>query len=117
MEQLPNELVRHIRSFVYPYNWRTCKKKEAVLVSGLFKSAREAVWLEDEERYEWTLFGLIFLLNLPHSYHHSLGRPPLIPPLDEYYRNDYMGDVDLIPQYYRKDYIGSYIHRIQWING
>ena len=117
MEQLPNELVRHIRSFVYPFNWRTCKKKEAVLVSRIFKSAREAVWLEDDEKYEWTLFGLIFLLTLPHRFHHALGRPRLIPPLDEYYRSDYMGHFDLIPQCERKDYIGSYIHRIQWING
>jgi hypothetical protein len=117
MENLPNELLRHIRDYVYRYDWRTCKKREAALVSRMFHTAREAIWLEDEEKYEWTLFGLIFLLNLPHVYHHSLGRPPLIPPRDEFYRSDYMGSYDSVPQYYRKDYIGSYMHRIQWING
>jgi hypothetical protein len=116
MDQLPKELVRHIRGYVYRFDWQTCKKREAYLISSLFRAAREAVWLEDEERYEWTLFGLIFLLNLPHRFHNSLRRPPLIPPSDEYYRRDYMGSYDLIPQYQRKDYIGSYIHRIQWIN-
>jgi len=85
-------------------------------VSRIFKSAREAVWLEDDEKYEWTLFGLIFLLTLPHEFHYSLG-PPRIPPLDQYYRSDYMGSYDFIPVYFRSDYIGSYIHRIQWING
>ena len=101
MEQLPNELVRHIRSFVYPFNWRTCKKQEASLVKCLDKSLREAIWLDSEEKEYWTMFGLWFLLYLPREIHHAPRRPPLIPPSE---------------QYYREDYHGWYIHRIQWNN-
>jgi hypothetical protein len=102
MDKLPNELVRMVRDYVYRFDWRTCKKREASLVTSLFKAAREAVWLDDEEKNEWTLFGLWYLISLPHKFHYALGRPPLIPPQDKYYRDDYKG---------------SYIHRIQWING
>jgi hypothetical protein len=116
--ELPEDVLVLVRAYSKPFtrvDWRTCKTRESELVSSLYKAATQAVWLE-EERYEWSLFGLIFLLNLPHRFHHALGRPPLIPPRDENYRGDYNGSYDSIPQYYRDDYIGSYIHHIQWIN-
>lgn len=98
MEQLPRELVREIRSYVYRFDWRTCKKREACLITSFSKTVHEAVWIEEE----WTLFGLWFLIYLPHEFHCAHLRPPLIPPRDENYRDDYKG---------------WYIHRIQWING
>ena len=101
MEQLPIELVRTIRDYVYRCDWRTCKKREASLVASLFNTAQQTVCFEAEEMCEWTLFGLLFINRLPERFHYAPGRPPLSPPRDENYRMDYHG---------------WYIHRLQWNN-
>lgn len=83
-------------------------------MSRLFKGAREAVWLDEDEKEHWTMFGLWFLISLPHEFHVDKKKTPLIPPSDEFYRGDiWPGTYD---DYNRDDYIGSYIHRIQWVN-
>lgn len=108
MEKLPDELVRHIRDYVYRYDWRTCKKREASIVASLFKAARESVWFQcevwfdDNDTHELTLFGLWYLISLPREFHVALGRPPLIPPNEKYYKDNYTG---------------WYTHLIQWVNG
>ena len=99
MESLPHELVRTIRDYVYCFNWRTCKKKEASLIQTFRNTVHDAIWIRDTD--EWTLFGLWFLIYLPRE-QHIAHRRPLIPPQEKYYRDNYKG---------------WYVHRIQWING
>lgn len=108
LEQLPVELVRQIRGYVYRFDWRTCKKREASLVASLFQDFRAALWFKywvlfkEDVTFELTLFGLFYLFRLPINSHFALGRPPLIPPNETRYR---------------EDYTGWYKHLIQWING
>ena len=99
METLPIEIVRSIRDYVYCSNWRTCKKREASIITSFAKTVREASWVEGSE--EFTLFGQMFLIYLPRENHIARFRP-MVPP-------DF--------KFYREDYLGWYIHHVQWTVG
>ena len=92
-------------------DWRTCKRHEAELIEenhGLvldYLDQTKADWGWDEtyaEVDEWTLYGRRWLMDAHTWLVVAPGRPPLIPPAEGLYTDEYWK---------------WYSHRIQWING
>lgn len=103
---LPEDVSRHVRSFMCPirFDWRTCKVHEADLIQGEnYDRMLQAYYhgfgaRELEEVYEWTLFGMRYVLGIQWLNHLT---PPLFPPREEDYR---------------VNYANWYEHRIQWLS-
>lgn len=109
--ELPRELVKEIMTFVVREDWRTCNRPVAQMievlnrdVSGLLDYAR-FIWASSEEGYHevngWTLYGRKWLMNAHTDFVHAPRRPPLIPPRDGLYDDNYWK---------------WYSHQIQWMN-
>jgi len=106
MDRLPLELVRHIRDYVYRFDWKTCKKKEANEI-WTFCMCTEYDIQEREQYYKdvqkWSLYGQMWLSNAS-EYELFASRRPLIEP-PPYSETQYQS----VQEYYR--------NRIQWLNG
>ena len=110
-DRLPPELVEEIIGFVLRPDWRTCKRHEAEhieynhgLVLDYLDQTKEN-WGWDETYAEvdgWTLYGRRWLMDAHTWLVMAPGRPPLIPPTEGLYTDEYWK---------------WYSHRIQWING
>jgi hypothetical protein len=110
-DRVPPELVEEIIGFVLRPDWRTCKRHEAEhieynhgLVLDYLDQTKEN-WGWDETYAEvdgWTLYGRRWLMDAHTWLVVAPGRPPLIPPTEGLYTDEYWK---------------WYSHRIQWING
>ena len=110
--KLPPELVEEIIGFVLRPDWRMCKRHEAELIEEnngyvfYCLEQRRDDWSWREEAYhevdEWTLYGRTWLMNAHQGLCIAQLRPPLIPPEDGYYTDNYWK---------------WYSHQIQWMNG
>jgi len=110
--ELPRELIQEIMTFVLRPDWRKCKRHEAGiieenngLVMGYLVDTKEN-WAWSEEAYdevdEWTLYGRTWLMSAHPWVVIAQRRPPLIPPREGLYTDNYWK---------------WYSHRIQWANG
>jgi len=111
MFRLPPELVEVIIGFVLRPDWRTCCRPVADLIKNInrlvsyYLVERRDDWSCTEEAYdeidEWTLYGRTWLMSAHKTECIAQIRPPLIPPADGWYNDDYWK---------------WYSHRIQWMN-
>ena len=111
MVRLPPELVEVIIGFVLRPDWRTCCRPVADLIQEnnelvwYYLVERRDYWSSREESYdeidEWTLYGRTWLMKAHTNHVIAQRRPPLIPPADGWYNDDYWK---------------WYSHRIQWLN-
>ena len=109
--RLPPELVEVIIGFVLRPDWRTCCRPVAELIQennelvSYYLVERRDDWSCTEEAYdeidEWTLYGRTWLMSAHKTECIAQIRPPLIPPADGWYNDDYWK---------------WYSHRIQWMN-
>jgi len=108
---VPPEMVEVINGFVLRPDWRTCKRPEAELIQennelvSYYLVERRDYWSWTEEAYdeidEWTLYGRTWLMHAHQGLCIAQRRPPLIPPADGWYNDEYWK---------------WYSHRIQWMN-
>ena len=95
---LPEDVSRHVRSFMYPirFDWRTCKAHEASLIRQETQVLCDQILegyltgalgqQEASEISKWTIYGM------KHSFTLVLGgRQPLNPPREEDYREYPLG--------------------------
>jgi hypothetical protein len=94
-------------------NWRICQIHVAGIVQEHNRLVSESLvvkqcqlgWASSQEAFDevsdWTLYGRRWLLSAP-TFHVHANRPPLIPPKDGMYADNYWK---------------WYSHQIQWMNG
>jgi len=94
MESLPVELVYKIQSYIYRPDWRTCKKKEAEIISDYKSSTDECIdtfcIFDFVVHEDWTLYGKQWLLHADVDQFIARRRPLFYPPPMENYNQWYL---------------------------
>ena len=111
--RLPSELIEEVIGFVLRPDWRTCKRHEANLIKefngcvSYYLEETKGKWVSwdspsFDEIENWTLYGRNWLMNAHEWFIIAQGgRPPLIPPRDGMYQDNYWK---------------WYSHMIMWMN-